>query len=888
MALLVRLRLTLGLATGLLAVLSLGVAPAAAATAEAYSGEPFGVGRISVSVGGAGPVLPLEDERFTVKSADGRALYPVLKEDRPARRLLRELLDIERPRSATIYFLFRGAAPFDMQAYAPSGQAVRVTPLADAAGHARLLREWWEQYVNRWQDLQQDPQFPPVIENFIVANMSRRLGLEVPPPRSGLLAMFAPKKAAWDDLMITERHQLALDQDLVRGTEQPGAPAGAAGALPPPMPWYDLDPPTDELKAVAVEPMAAHVPVECFYVRYGTFTNYLWFRDLNRKWQGDLGNMIIRRGIDRAAADRIEQQLGLRETALSKIVGPQVISDVALIGLDPHVNQGAAIGMLFQARVNQLLNRDLIEKRQEALAKFPDATETTVKIGERDVSLISTPGGEVRSYYVVDGDYHLVATSRRLIQRFLEVGAGERALAASAGFLQARQRLAHDRGDAVFAYISPEFFRELTSPATWIESQRRARSQREAKVIELARLEAVAEGVAATTVEELVVAGVLPGGFGTRGDGSSLAFDDAGVTDSQRGRFGFYVPGPDLETTSATAVESAAYTRFADRFRQEVGQTPPIAVGIQREPLADGSGETISADVLLTPLEGLKLGRLPDILGEPSTERVTQADGDVVRAEVVLDEPPLPLLGGNDEPHHLFVGLRDFRSPLVVERGRLAPGARRAELVRMYVGSWPKAGMLAMFSGPEVADGVEPVPAGEDGWQARRDEFLVMSFKPDLVNEVLPQLAMQEAERPAQVWINVDDLTGKDLASTVSALGYSRARQTSVSACRLMNTLANQLHVPRDQCRAVAEGLVDGTFVCSLGGEYQLVEEAGGLPTWTSTAIAPQNRFLLTAPPADYELPALTWFKGLRGDLRLEDAELAAHVEIDMAKSAVP
>ena len=57
---------------------------------------------------------------------------------------------------------------------------------------------------------------------------------------------------------------------------------------------------------------------------------------------------------------------------------------------------------------------------------------------------------------------------------------------------------------------------------------------------------------------------------------------------------------------------------------------------------------------------------------------------------------------------------------------------------------------------------------------------------------------------------------------------------------------------------------------------------------WTSTALAPQNRFLLTAPPEDFQLPALTWFKGLRGDLRLERRELPAHVEIDMAKSAVP
>ena len=67
----------------------------------------------------------------------------------------------------------------------------------------------------------------------------------------------------------------------------------------------------------------------------------------------------------------------------------------------------------------------------------------------------------------------------------------------------------------------------------------------------------------------------------------------------------------------------------------------------------------------------------------------------------------------------------------------------------MYVASWPKPGMLKLLSGPQVADGPEPVPAGADGWQAKRNDFLVMSFKPDLVREVLPQLAMVPAQRPA-------------------------------------------------------------------------------------------------------------------------------------------
>ncbi len=54
------------------------------------------------------------------------------------------------------------------------------------------------------------------------------------------------------------------------------------------------------------------------------------------------------------------------------------------------------------------------------------------------------------------------------------------------------------------------------------------------------------------------------------------------------------------------------------------------------------------------------------------------------------------------------------------------------------------------------------------------------------------------------------------------------------------------------------------------------------------TAVRASRRSLFDEAPTAFQLPVLTWFKGLRGDLRLVDDELAAHVEIDMAESAVP
>ncbi len=870
-----------------LSLLALGQYAQAAPRWEAYAGEPFGVGRVTVDVVRGEPALPLSDERFTVVEAGGRALYPVLKKA-PVRRIIRRLLEIETPASVSIYFLFQGGEPYELQTYAPSKELISITPKRNPRAHRQLMDQWWNEYSGRLKNLQRDPEFPPVVENFITATLAWRLERKMPEAPSGLLPWNKKKVTAWDELFAGETYRLQLDRELAGGL--PTQQQGDLQPLPNPIAWSPPSFSSEDLDEVPVEAIAAHVPEECFYLRFGTFTNYLWFRDLNKKWQGDLQNMILRRGIDSRAAQRIQQQLSLRESALAKILGPQVIEDVAIVGLDFDLAHGAAIGILFQAKNSFLLARDLNSKRREALEKFPDATETEVKIAEHDVSLIASPDGKVRSYYAQDGDFHLVTTSRSLVERFFRAGGGERSLALSDGFRHARRELPLERHDAVFAYVSSAFFQQWCAPENRIESRRRLRSDRELKLLELARFMAVAEGIPPAGHEDLIRAGLLPNGFGQRADGSQLQEDDGGGLDTRRGQSGYFLPLADMEEVDgASAEEVAAFRRFSARLREDIGQLSPLAAGIRRVPRGENPGghETMVADVRLLHTTGMKLGSWTKNLGEPNSERLAPVPDDVGSFEAVLDIP-VPLIGGEKQPHHLFGGLRDFRSPLTVGRGVIKPDAPTTELIRGYLGAWPRPGILEIFGGRSPTTGVEPEQVGEQVWQAGRDEFLLLSFKPDVIEKVLPQLAIEPAERPAQIRLRIDDLTGKQIAETINALGYGRARETSAAASRLMNTLANQLHVPRPDCREVAERLVDGHFVCPLGGEYQLFEPPSGLLVWASSALPEANRFLLTDVPDDFQLPMLGWFRGLHGELHMADREMAIHLEIDLATGAIP
>ena len=122
----------------------------------------------------------------------------------------------------------------------------------------------------------------------------------------------------------------------------------------------------------------------------------------------------------------------MHESKLARVMGPRVIADMAIIGLDAYLRDGPAMGVLFQAKNNFLLSTNFNNQRNAAAEKVPGAREVTVTIAGHDVQFLSSPDGRLRSYYAQDGDYHLVTTSRRLVERFYEAGQGVGPLAASA------------------------------------------------------------------------------------------------------------------------------------------------------------------------------------------------------------------------------------------------------------------------------------------------------------------------------------------------------------------------------------------------------------------------------------------------------------------------
>lgn len=846
---------------------------AAEPTADAVVGRPFGVGSISFQMPPEARNGLFNEQGFTLVEKNGRALYATF-DARPVRAILREVLN--RPQTVTAYFLFTGEEPLELELFAPTGVRRTITPRRDPGAHQQLLQSWWDKYADSTRGANKNDEYPVLVDNYLTSMLSRRLSLPTVKPEPSIFGREDVEQAL-GVLVGTEKARTKMLEQLML--------TGRLEALSEPLP-QQLPPPelvfpklADDIK---IEAIARHVPQECFYVRFGGFANYRWFRGVIDEFGGDLRNLVTARGLGYSINDRVQQQLILRENALAALLGPQVIADVALIGHDPFLREGAGMGMLFQARNNFALSSDFNSQRAAALAANKDARESTVEIADRKVSFIATPDNRIRSFYAVDGDFHLVTTSRNLVRRFYEAGAGTGSLGESGEFRFARSRMPLDREDTVFAYLSSSFFHELASPRYRVEMYRRLRSTTEIAMFKLAQLAAKNEG-RDTSFAEMTADGFVPESLGQRPDGSKLLFVENGaIADSLRGAQGSFTPIADVSFDRITNMELQDYRQFENLYAGQLQQLDPIFVAVKRYAGSQQDSERIVLDVSVSPIAQKHFAMLTDVLGPPTTQRMAPIPGNLISLEAHSKYQSV-------DPTHLFFGLQNIPTAFAGGDGLLSMLATFQNL-KIYFGGWPSVGPLRAFGLrddlPTNADGFARASASL--YQRYSGPFITGSGDIDLLANVTSQMRVVEARRPGQLWLNVGDIGNSDLRKLVNTYGYFRARQITGGNLHLLHTLSSQLGVPADQSMNIAEDLLEAQLQCALNGELKLSQRAGEPATWFSTAWTRDTGRLLTSAPQDFVTPPLDWFRGLDLDLWMEPRELSLHSQIEMQRRPQP
>ncbi|GAA4437535.1 hypothetical protein [Bremerella cremea] len=859
---------------GSLLLLGLSAQGVCAQDVNAVAGDPWSVGKITVPFQRADFGDPIDSGAFSITDQEGRVFYPVFKTKRTL-PLLQSLMGADQvtpPQQLEVHFLFRGTAPLDVVVNSPTPQRVRVNPRPYRQGAYRnAMRQWWRTYNEVFRESTGTSAHSPVLETYLSMMLGSRMGLEAPPLSEKILedrSALAPSQSLML-LLGTEKVHDAMLRSIMNNEISPNQ---QLGPIAEPIPFAPLAVP-EPAADVVIEPIANYVPAQCFYVRFGSLGNYLWLNKLLERNGGDLSSMVASRRVSFHLNKVVQRQLALKQSELAEVFGSQVVQDVALIGRDTYTREGAALGMLFHAKQSMLLANDIGKNRQNALREFKKegAKLETIKIAGKDVSFLSTPDNTLRSFYAARGDFHLVTTSRSIIEAFLTLEETNASLAQTREFQYARTLMPVSRDDTVFAFLSSEFFRGLYSPQYRVEMRRRLQSVVEMELQQMASAAATHEGYQDTSVEGLIAAGFLPRNFGQRADGSHTIITGDTLGDSIRGGRGHFVPIPDMDIVGMTAQEMADYNALRQFHMTQWRQMNPILVGINRFKLNDEGLERIAIDARISPFQKSNFSQMLSFLGPPLPNHIATSPRDVAAFQAVLNGK---WSGGVT---HYAVAVQDLPFPIeefanqgffnTLKMLKATPG---------YLTAWPKPGLLDSLPliSPPPADayGYSQLPFGL--WRREWNGFSTLSFFPDILQEVTPNLALVEDKHPAQVRMHVGDVSNAQITPLANGLAQALSKRGSLANATFFQDVHNQLGVPAPEAKAFAEQLLNLEFLDPLGGTFEYVAEPNGTQRWVSTAWNEEGQ--------DYQANLMTWFRGMDARLNVDESLVELHAQIDM------
>jgi hypothetical protein len=911
--------------------------PAAVSATEqfhAIAGKPFGVASLTIPIG---VVEKGQLPRIVVSNRESRVFYPAVSLEelvppgatptpnpRPILKgglvdRLRHAMDnasqqVHAPSQLRIEFLFRGDEPFTVELHGDVQETLVITPKPYVVdSHRSLLENWWSGYTKQSEQQFAAGDYPPGIEAYLTAMLSSRLSLpevDIRPKKERDSKKAYDPQTSLELLAGTSRMRSnLLYSSLQRASLSDSSERVAVPSAPN---WHDVSS-ESQAPAELIESIAMRVPPECFYIRFGGFSNALWFQDLTKGKGDGINQMIMMRGLDTQANQRLERMLNTKTTFIAKLFGDSLIKDMAIIGTDFYLQEGPAMGIIFEASNPGLMIQALNLERQTLAKQKADqgVRLQNVNLEGTEVSFLAAPDNSIRSFMVTDGNYLFITSSQTLAERFIQVGRGQPSLGQHPIFKHMRLAMPTSNNYSVFAFFSPEFFRNLLSPQYQIEMRRRLSAIARIQLADMASLSAASEGQTGKSLQNLVDDKFLPPWFLETKDDSQPIRDGERWIDSRRGSRGSMLPIPDVPVVDCSQAEAANYADLAKFYSQSWPQTEPLVIGVRRFSDPDREDvEQVALEGYVAPFAQEKYGWLSLFLAPPISTQIQMAKDDMISVQAHLSGKNL--IGRNVTPDHVvFLGVKDMLPPPPDDSRKLLETLRMLQQMPAYLGAWPLPGYLdrlpfGVGGGPPDAFGFSKLLIGAWRWQA--GGFSVLSFDRAILENCMLHLRPIPAEDPAQVRGQVGDLENSQLAGWVNTFWFRRALHASRGNALLMDTIQSQFHVPVEQSKSIAERLFDGRLQCSLGGEYQLAADP---VYWVSTAWGsvdlngtgntqkkqaegelpimglitnPHKAF----PPPDYRAPWLGWIRGVQVHLTQLPRNLVLIAKLRLQKLPTP
>ena len=874
-------------------------------------GEPFGVARIELEIGAKSQWKYRSDLPLRVESPDGRPLYASFQyTEAKAAKDHHEAV----PGKLTCWFLFSGEAPLHATLVSADDVLaanidVRVADVQEA--RTKLLDNWWKHFSIT--DLPQASPELNSVNRYFVTMLGHRLNRPIPSEKR------REQSAAALELEFERTVGMLFGFESIRLAMMAGKTFSAAQAreaavlpLPAPLQLRSVPIPAGNHSA-ALESIAMRVPEESFYLRCYRVKNYSWVRSLIQGWGGDLEGIVATPAVDYRVRDKIEKQLAISPARLMEAGIDEELSDCALIGLDTFFEDGAAVGVLFEGKQRNRL-AEIIQAERLRVAEAEHATEGAIEVAGSTLQLLSTPHHQIRSFYAVSGRYHLVTNSQVLAQRFLETANGDKCLGSLKEYRYARSELQAEDNCAAWLYLSDPFFRNLTSPEYRVELERRRQAARDLITLHLARMAASAEGRGNLSMTALTRDGFLPGEFGHRPDHSHPDVSEGEVCDSLRGIHGTFLPIADVGVTKCTSFEKSAYEDFTTAYQREWRTMDPVLLSFVRTETGQPDREKVVLNIRITPYAQQEYRFLQQHLAKsPGTQRIAMRQDELLGLSSHLS-------GAGMSPW-VHVGLTDADIDFELRDGkihRLGENSGMAfsksntyalvtsgnksgiQLVTDFVQSVKTRKLTSSASDDATASllgGIVAVIFPLDqifrqmmetaiaNYSQTDGKATVLSVNKPLGRAALDGRRMENAERPAQLFLQLRDISAASVMPYLRAYTYISSRRASAADTASLNRIADILQADPLTARNQVEKALGASLVCPIGGTYELKQSNQRPDYWVSSEWLQPSVTDETEVPESYEFPFLKWLHGLDLECTLNATTLESRLELDISCS---
>jgi serine/threonine protein kinase len=874
-----------------------------------FPGEPFGIAHVELEVSEDCNWTWQPDKPLRLKVETGKALYASFHwidrmaayRDRPA-----------RPARVKIWYLFDGNTPAPVTVISGDDVLARnVTISTDEVNvnRSRLLTEWIN-YFSRTALQHRSPEIQSV-KRYFDTMLARRMKLDTPfqgavRAASGLEVEF---ERTFGMLFGFESIRLAMMADKVPSASDVREVATEPLPAPLTIPSVRI-PGWKRQEAQHCEAIATRVPQECFYLRCFRVENYGWVRSLVRGWGGDIDGVVANPAADYRVRDRIESQLGLSMESLLAEGIDKEITDCALIGLDPFFHDGAAVGVLFEEKPGSRLG-DLLKISRRKTAIEAGITESTAVMKTATLQVLQTLRNEIRSYYITSGRYHLITNSSMLAVRFHQTEHDRTSLGNLLEYTHARSQVQNEGECAGWLYLSDPFFRNITSPKYRIELQRRRQAKDDLVALHLARVASEAETGSILETSELIREGFLPEQFGLRPDDTAPMQSDGVVCDSRRGVPGSFVPLADMDVLKCTAFEAECYEEFKQAYQREWRTMDPVLLTFHRSPSQVANREKVVLHIHITPYAQQEYAFLRQNLSRAAdSQRIAPNENELLgisarlqsqsvhpwaAAGLIDEDVPFQLKDGEivrtgQNNHQQFSKSNAYA--LITE-----PDESSAYLLANFVSCLKSRKPLDINNGGQqtsflgaVIESIFPVRqiirTAISDYSMIEGETRVLSVNKPLASEVLRGYRLEDAPRPAHLFMHLEDISGAKVYPYINAWTYMSSRQASAADVSTINLIADALQADPKIIFEKIETSLGADLKCPVGGEYSVHQTMNRPPFIVSTA---WNRPWLREEnevPASYEFPFLKWLHGLNLECTLGAVTLESRLELDIEAGA--